>query len=799
MSDGSPFDKLVKRASSRRLLESFRRAYAKGRDADVGRILIVGLVLTYLGNVMIFPLFFVMGYVVRVLRTAAEGGRTLPPFTNWLELLADGIKAYAIWYLYLLLALLNSYILTPNVPTQREVSNPGLLVEILKKILGNDVFELLLTAVITLLQKLDLPIPLRAPTLESYLLLLLSLFIAPAAVGLYATTDDMTKAFSLSELRKVVLRKYYLPIWLGFLSLWVASVAVVFLPYWEYVEFQQFQNGAATANIDRTIILKRLYALSEGGANTVANQLFRLLLLITSGVGFVLNVGAFYVLGYVWQDDNPRPIRRLSDAVDDRVQPIQSEIKRRYGVNIASALAYTLTMVSLGILALVPTSGFHVRTVRFGLDRRRKRPSFAGWVSLLVSGVYGSVVWLAYVALPVVVLYVFTLFSVLTGQSVRRTAGQIYESSHLEASSTLLTIFNGNYLGQILASFVEDAVVLTLRRPDVQKYIRTHASFFIENLPFLKTISLLVFFEVSVIALYVAPAAFATVVSTGRLRTLLNVQRTLRASFVAEYGRVWRKMVALLLVWVPVSVALFEWIESVQDEGFTILGVIEFPVFNSAGPGIILTSLTAIVVNFVVFFPRIVAYYLLGRRWATITANAGQESLSWWDLWTPMRASLLPFCLLTGPSVALFWWGVESTVLAHGLFAVSLLFGYVASAFLVPMAAINSEGGFTGRVRSLTELTAVETGAVVVVWLLAMSYLPASHLAPTVVDAVMPVYRWLWRPIMPFVESRVPLQELLGDPRFIGSIAVTGVWLYLVGRTLGGLGVLVRVAGRSVD
>ena len=63
--------------------------------------IIIGGVLTFLGF-LIVPLFVVYGYVVHAIRDTVEGGDEPPAFGDWGDLIVDGLQAWIVGIVYLL-------------------------------------------------------------------------------------------------------------------------------------------------------------------------------------------------------------------------------------------------------------------------------------------------------------------------------------------------------------------------------------------------------------------------------------------------------------------------------------------------------------------------------------------------------------------------------------------------------------------------------------------------------------------------------------------------------------------------
>lgn len=66
------------------------------------KTVLIGGVLAFFGFLLI-PLFVVYGYVVRAIRTSIEGESEPPVFEEWTSLLVEGLKAWLIGVIYLLI------------------------------------------------------------------------------------------------------------------------------------------------------------------------------------------------------------------------------------------------------------------------------------------------------------------------------------------------------------------------------------------------------------------------------------------------------------------------------------------------------------------------------------------------------------------------------------------------------------------------------------------------------------------------------------------------------------------------
>jgi hypothetical protein len=170
---------------------------------DLVRTLVIGSVLTIL-SVLFIPVFFLLGYYQRILRTSMND-EELPVFDEWGELFVDGLKAFVVVLLYLLIpALILGF---------SAASAFG-------AVLSGD-FNALSG---TLLAGAFLGV------LVAGFLGLVFWYAVPAALANLARTDSISSAFAWGELKDVLLDSEYAVAWglaLGVLIV-VGIVASVF-------------------------------------------------------------------------------------------------------------------------------------------------------------------------------------------------------------------------------------------------------------------------------------------------------------------------------------------------------------------------------------------------------------------------------------------------------------------------------------------------------------------------------------------------------------------------------------------
>jgi len=168
----------------------FQEAITYPRESDSAvKTIAIGGALLFL-SVLVVPLFFVFGYVVRTLRAVLNGETEPPVFDDWGELGMDGLKAFAIAFVYSL------------VPTV--IVTAALFLTVVSFGPSGD----------TLLSGLVAGLLVTVAVLGMLVISLAAAYAVPAAVVAYVRTDSVGAAFSPSELRPLVFSRTYATGWL---------------------------------------------------------------------------------------------------------------------------------------------------------------------------------------------------------------------------------------------------------------------------------------------------------------------------------------------------------------------------------------------------------------------------------------------------------------------------------------------------------------------------------------------------------------------------------------------------------
>lgn len=175
----------------------------------------IGGVLTLLG-VFFVPILFVYGYLIRVIRQTAAGTVDEPPaFSDWQELLFDGLVGVVISLVY---TLIPGIVITVGAVVV--FGSFGVVGSAVADSSGGGVLAaggLLLALVIGLV---------------SLVLFLVAVYVVPAAVAAFARTGEFGAAFSPSILRPMLTDRRYA-------SAWAVAVGIAILA--------QIAGGAASS------------------------------------------------------------------------------------------------------------------------------------------------------------------------------------------------------------------------------------------------------------------------------------------------------------------------------------------------------------------------------------------------------------------------------------------------------------------------------------------------------------------------------------------------------------------------
>ncbi len=197
--------------------------YPMERDDWVKTLLIGGVLILF--GVLLVPLFIVYGYIVRTIRESLAGEREPPAFGDWGGLLVDGVQAWVISLVYLLVPLIVAGVTVGGsiaaIATGSEAGAAagagGLFVGL---------------------------------TLSTLLALVFG-YLAVVAIVNFAREDRFGAAFDFETIRTVAFDREYAIAWLVSVTIFVVASFVSAIPLvgWLLAPFAAFYAAVVAANL----------------------------------------------------------------------------------------------------------------------------------------------------------------------------------------------------------------------------------------------------------------------------------------------------------------------------------------------------------------------------------------------------------------------------------------------------------------------------------------------------------------------------------------------------------------------
>ncbi|WP_254271034.1 DUF4013 domain-containing protein [Haloarcula marina] len=175
--------------------------YPRNSDSALKNVAIGGLLLFV--SFLVVPTFLVLGYVVRALRGVLDGVEEPPEFDDWGEMLVDGLKVFAIGFVYALIpatiALVAVFATGLTGAIGGDSSGAGLAI------------GLIAFAALALVTVVSLVIG----------------YVIPAAIVSWVRADRLGAAFSPSEIRPLAFSRTYATGWLVAFGISLLSAIVI--------------------------------------------------------------------------------------------------------------------------------------------------------------------------------------------------------------------------------------------------------------------------------------------------------------------------------------------------------------------------------------------------------------------------------------------------------------------------------------------------------------------------------------------------------------------------------------------
>lgn len=166
-----------------------------GAERWLTRVAIGGMLA--LGSVFIVPLFLLAGYMVRVVRAGSSGSQPLPPFTNPVGLIIDGIRWSVISFIFI------------SIPTAIGAMGTVMAARAFVE-LSIEMATLVLVAVI----------------LVTTATFLVAIYLLPIAIINLARSGTLVGAFDRPRMKKIALCREFPPVWAAWFGLLIIGGVV---------------------------------------------------------------------------------------------------------------------------------------------------------------------------------------------------------------------------------------------------------------------------------------------------------------------------------------------------------------------------------------------------------------------------------------------------------------------------------------------------------------------------------------------------------------------------------------------
>lgn len=195
--------------------------YPMKRDNWLTTVL-VGGILVFL-SFLVIPIILVYGYVIQVIRDTQQGRPEPPAFGDWGTLLVDGVKAWVIGIVYMLVPAIVATITVGGALTSLALEGN------LGATLGALLFGFLISAVLGIVFG----------------------YVAVAAIVNFAREDRLGAGFDFTVLKQVALHRDYAVAWLAALLVFVVAGIVTALPLvgWIVGPFASFYAITIAGNL----------------------------------------------------------------------------------------------------------------------------------------------------------------------------------------------------------------------------------------------------------------------------------------------------------------------------------------------------------------------------------------------------------------------------------------------------------------------------------------------------------------------------------------------------------------------
>ncbi|QLG28410.1 DUF4013 domain-containing protein [Halorarum halophilum] len=518
---------------------------------NIGPTLLLGGLLWGYAVWLVIPSFLVMGFFVRILRyvpPSAPGEDVTPHpsdtprFDRWVALVFDGVRAYVIWTVYILVAFAGYLSIFES------ESSSALLLAIFSSLLGNVSFLLQLYTALDI--GISAPGQVTAGVLvdPALLGLLFAMYVGPAALLNFAARGTLSDGFSFSDLSPILRSLTYARNWIVFVLTWFVGTLVLLMP--------SQLVASVLVPVDVPILVEAVRESLE---------------LLRGFLSFAIFLVGYAALGRV--SVPPRDKFSLGDHLHSR---LDSEVVTFVSQNIRSGQTI-LVAVLLGAFWSVPSvvllMGYVAGLVRANDSSTNTTiPSFGPLWGLIADGVRAIGLWVVYGLPPLLFLF-------------------IWNSQNSWPHAVVGNVLTG------VPAFVVGSWYLAR---NIYNLLIAVWPAWLSRTPIDPFLALIAFATLSLLATYLYPAALVLVARTRDLRRGFSPHHLADAAGTLRYARAWLRAIVSLALGTMLLLAWNYWRERPErseiHDTMSIIQVGEFSLINVPTEVGIMSSLVLLLV-----------------------------------------------------------------------------------------------------------------------------------------------------------------------------------------------------------
>ena len=624
------------------------------------RTLILGAMLLYNLDLVI-PYVFILGFLIRVFRHSSKGKDQPPLFENWWGLFSEGIQAYIIWHVYLILVVVNIYLVRTVYSGK---SSTGILSIVISSLLGGGIISILIAItgqsinenVTSGLPTYVQPAINNSPSLETLILIFVAFYIAPAAIANFASEENFRAGFDLKQIKKIITNLNYFLWWIIFIFIWFCAYSLVLLPF-----LPKFYNRT-----DQVLTT----AGNLTGSYGLLNDLYTIVLFLIAMSGFYLFIMSFYVLGHVWQIIDT-PVRDYFPWLQDQgyYQRANSMLNKS-GVSLSTVLIGSLTMSLNNIFLTIPIIGYLLTCSKYSGKTDDPKPSFENWIHLLRNGLYGMIIWAVYLAIPIILAWLWYENMIVISWLLVDANYNIYNNSNNFISSysvkfnywtiflsSILNIEFTGYYSSLFSTYLQDfSNILYAHGLDVASvFYNAYPPSISDSMTYAAGIQLLLLFSLIFLLpsmVYIGLIAVISMAINGSFAAGFDIHTVKKVSDEYVFASAWRRIVLVwIFLWIPNIVWDLVYFNDKHVSEGSSLSYHGFPILGVASLEQLMYDGSAVLYGVVIFIALVLTYSKAGSAWKKCSLDEPNDQPSSYknvlSFMIPRTTYLSPFIIFS--------------------------------------------------------------------------------------------------------------------------------------------------------